>query len=59
MELIIRTFILYVFIMIAFRLSGKRALSELTTFDFVLLLIVGEATQQALLGNDYSLINAL
>src|SRR5690606_32877737 len=28
------------------------------TFDFVLLLIIGESTQQALLGNDFSVINA-
>mgnify|MGYP001943874227 FL=1 len=40
-------------------MSGKRTLSEMTTFDFVLLLIVGEATQQALLSDDNSLINAM
>ena len=34
-------------------------LAELTTFDFVLLLIIGEATQQALLGEDFSFINAM
>jgi uncharacterized membrane protein YcaP (DUF421 family) len=39
-------------------MAGKRTLSDVTTFDFVLLLIVGEATQQALLGEDFSLINA-
>ena len=30
----------------------------MTTFDFVLLLIIGEATQQALLGDDFSVTNA-
>ena len=34
-------------------------LAELTTFDFVLLLIIGEATQQALLGEDFSFTNAV
>lgn len=34
-------------------------LSQITTFDFVLLLIIGEATQQALLGDDFSVINAV
>jgi uncharacterized membrane protein YcaP (DUF421 family) len=33
-------------------------LAQITTFDFVLVLIVGEATQQALLGEDFSLTNA-
>jgi uncharacterized membrane protein YcaP (DUF421 family) len=30
----------------------------MTSFDFVLLLVIGEATQQALLGNDFSLTNS-
>jgi uncharacterized membrane protein YcaP (DUF421 family) len=45
-------------LLIIFRVSGKRSLAQITTFDFVLLLIISEATQQALLGDDFSLINA-
>jgi uncharacterized membrane protein YcaP (DUF421 family) len=45
-------------LMLLFRLSGKRTLSQATTFDFVLLLIIGEATQQALLGEDFSITMA-
>ncbi len=37
---------------------GKRSLSESTTFDLVLLLIISEVTQQALVGHDYSLTGA-
>lgn len=59
MQLIIRAIFLYIFILVVFRMTGKRTLSEMTTFDFVLLLIVGEATQQALLSDDNSLINAM
>lgn len=59
MQLIIRAIFFYIFILVVFRMSGKRTLSEMTTFDFVLLLIVGEATQQALLSDDSSLINAM
>lgn len=40
------------------RLSGRRSLAQITAFDFVLLLIIAEATQQALLGDDFSLVNA-
>ena len=39
------------------RLTGKRTLAQITTFDFVLLLIISEATQQALIGEDNSMIN--
>lgn len=59
MELIIRGAAVYLFLLILFRVLGKRSLSETTTFDFVLLLIIGEATQQALLGNDFSITSAL
>jgi uncharacterized membrane protein YcaP (DUF421 family) len=33
-------------------------MKEMTTFDFVLLLIISECTQQALIGQDYSIIGA-
>ncbi len=58
MDAVLRGIVLYVFLLLVFRIAGKRTLSEATTFDFVLLLIVAEATQQGLLGEDYSLTNA-
>lgn len=58
MESILRAASMYVVLLLFMRLMGRRALSEITTFDFVLLLIIGEATQQALLGDDFSLVNA-
>jgi uncharacterized membrane protein YcaP (DUF421 family) len=45
-------------LLVIFRLTGKRTIEQVTTFDFVLLLIVAESTQQALLGDDFSLTNA-
>ncbi len=48
----------YVFLLVVFRIAGKRSLAQITTFDFVLLLIIGEVTQQALVGEDFSITNA-
>lgn len=59
MDLLFRGVAIYLFLLVLFRILGKRSLAETTTFDFVLLLIIGEATQQALLGNDFSVTNAL
>ena len=59
MDAIIRAFIIYVVLLIIFRVAGKRSLAEITTFDLVLLLIISEATQQAMLGDDFSITNAL
>lgn len=54
----LRAAAVYLFVLILIRLTGKRSLAQLSTFDFVLLLIVAEATQQALLGDDFSVTNA-
>lgn len=50
---------MYFMLLLIFRAAGNRSLAQITSFDFVLLLIIGEATQQALLGNDFSITNAL
>lgn len=59
MDGVLRALAIYLILMLLFRLSGKRTLSQVTTFDFVLLLVVGEATQQALLGEDFSITQAV
>jgi uncharacterized membrane protein YcaP (DUF421 family) len=48
----------YLTLLLVFRIAGKRTLSEITTFDFVLLLIISEAVQQALIGTDNSMTNS-
>ena len=59
MESVIRAAIVYVVLMLLFRIAGKRSLAEVTSFDLVLLLIISEATQQAMIDNDNSMTNAL
>lgn len=59
MDSVLRALAMYVALMVLFKIAGRRSLAELTTFDFVLLMIIGEATQQALLGDDFSLTNAI
>jgi uncharacterized membrane protein YcaP (DUF421 family) len=45
--------------MLIFRLSGKRTMAQSTPFEFVLLIIISEVTQQALVGEDYSITASL
>ncbi|MGN8342511.1 DUF421 domain-containing protein [Pseudomonas sp. SMV71] len=59
MDSVLRAAAIYLALMVLFKIAGRRSLAELTTFDFVLLMIIGEATQQALLGDDFSLTNSL
>lgn len=59
MDAVLRALSVYLVLLVILRASGKRTLAQITTFDFVLLLIVGEATQQALLGQDFSVTNGI
>lgn len=54
MDAVLRATAIYLFLLVVFRVFGKRALSQITTFDFVMLLIIAETTQQALVGEDFS-----
>lgn len=58
MEPILRAIVTYTFLLFMVRVAGKRSLSQTTTFDLVLLLIISEAAQQGLVGNDYSMTNS-
>jgi len=57
-ESVIRAASVYVILLVILRVAGKRTLAQITVFDFILLLIISEATQQALLAADFSVTNA-
>ncbi len=59
MDMVLRALAIYLFLLLIFRLSGSRTMAQTTPFDLVLLLIIAEAVQQALLGDDFSVTNAL
>lgn len=59
MDSVLRTAAVYGSLLVIFRLLGRRALSQITTFDFVLLLIISETTQPAMTSNDYSVTNVV
>ena len=59
MESVVRGLIIYAVLLVLFRITGKRSLGQITTFDFVLLLIISEAIQNGMVGTSYSITNAL
>lgn len=59
MDAVARAAAIYLALLIVFRIAGRRALSDITTLDFLLLLVIGQATGQALLGDDHSVTNAV
>ena len=54
-EFILRAVIVYVVVLVMVRLAGKRTLGQFTPFDMLLLVLLGNAVQNALLGPDTSL----
>jgi uncharacterized membrane protein YcaP (DUF421 family) len=49
----------YLLLLMIFRLAGRRTLAQMTNFDLVLLLIISEAAQNAMIGEDYSVTNGV
>jgi uncharacterized membrane protein YcaP (DUF421 family) len=58
MDSVVRAAVVYLTLLLLFRIVGKRTLAETGAFDFVLLLIIAEATQQAMIDDDNSMTNA-
>lgn len=56
---IIRVVVIYFVLLVLFRIAGRRTLAQMTNFDLVLLLIVSELTQQAMVDSDPSMTNAI
>jgi uncharacterized membrane protein YcaP (DUF421 family) len=58
-EKILRTVIVYALIVVVFRLTGKRGLASLNTFDFVVIFLLSNVVQNAVIGNDQSLLGGM
>ena len=59
MDIAIRSAVIFFFIYLLMRIIGRRELSSLEPFDLILLVILGDAVQQGLTQDDYSLTGAV
>jgi uncharacterized membrane protein YcaP (DUF421 family) len=58
-EIIFRTFVIYLVVLLGVRLSGKREVGQMTPFDLTLLLLISNSVQNAMTGPDNSLIGGI
>ena len=58
-EKVLRTVLVYTVIVVLFRLGGKRGLAGLNTFDFVVIFLLSNVVQNAIIGNDQSLLGGV
>jgi uncharacterized membrane protein YcaP (DUF421 family) len=59
MDLVLRAIVLFVFVFVLTRIIGRRELSSLEPFDLILLIVLGDALQQGLTQDDYSVTGAV
>ncbi|GAA5068330.1 DUF421 domain-containing protein [Lysobacter panacisoli] len=58
-EFVLRAVVVYVVLLAMIRLSGKRTMGQFTAFDMLLIVLLGNAVQNALLGKDTSMSGGL
>jgi uncharacterized membrane protein YcaP (DUF421 family) len=59
LEIVLRTAIIYLVVLIGVRLSGKREVGQMTPFDLTLLLLISNSVQNAMTGPDTSLVGGI
>ncbi|WP_216086311.1 hypothetical protein [Paludibacter propionicigenes] len=55
-RIVFSTFVIYLFIVIAIRLFGKKELAQLSVVDLVFILLISNAVQNAMVGPDSTLM---
>jgi uncharacterized membrane protein YcaP (DUF421 family) len=58
-EKIVRTVLVYALLLVVFRVAGKRGLANLNTFDFVVIFLLSNVVQNAIIGADNSLLGGV
>ena len=58
-DILIRTVTVYLVILVGLRISGKREIGQMTVFDLVVLLLIANAVQNAMVGSDTSLVGGV
>jgi uncharacterized membrane protein YcaP (DUF421 family) len=58
-EKVLRAAVVYLFLLIAFRLTGKRQVGQMTTFDLVVVLVISNVLQNAMIGADNSVAGGI
>ncbi|MCX6030318.1 MAG: DUF421 domain-containing protein [Chloroflexi bacterium] len=58
-EVVVRTVVVYLVILAGLRLAGKREIGQMTVFDLVVVLLISNAVQNAMVGQDSSLLGGV
>jgi uncharacterized membrane protein YcaP (DUF421 family) len=59
MQIVVRAAVLFIFLWVVTRALGRRELAELSTFELILMVVLGDLIQQGVTGNDFSVTGAM
>lgn len=59
LEIVIRSLVIYLFIILAIRVTGKKELAQLSVIDLVFILLISNAVQNAMVGENSSLLGGI
>ena len=59
LQIVLRTGVIYLLVLVGVRLSGKREVGQMTPFDLTLLLLLSNSVQNAMTGPDTSLLGGV
>lgn len=59
MQIILRSFVLFLFVWLVIRIAGRKELSQMTSFDLVIVVVLGDLIQQGVTGDDRSMVGAM
>lgn len=58
MDIVLRAAVIFVFLFVIMRVSGRRELSSMEPFDLIILVVIGDLVQQAVTQQDFSVTGA-
>jgi uncharacterized membrane protein YcaP (DUF421 family) len=59
MQIILRSLALFLFVWLVMRIAGRKELSQMTSFDLVIIVVLGDLIQQGVTGDDRSVVGAM
>jgi uncharacterized membrane protein YcaP (DUF421 family) len=59
LEKVLRPLLIYIFLLLLFRLASKREMAQATLFDFLIILLISNVVQNAMIGADNSILGAV
>lgn len=59
MQIILRSVALFLFVWVVIRVAGRKELSQLTSFELVIVIVLGDLIQQGVTGDDRSVVGAM